>query len=241
MFFSLKTIIPLMAIVGAAMGQTSNTSSTKSSKSIISDLSDSCRKAMNGTDVVPECFESLPNAQKSGSFKSVCGAPIDGTANHLCTNDQVNKALDTLESSCKDELEKNQTLAILTYHVWLIYPSTRDVGCTKDADGSYCIEKLSNATEAERCQSCGRSVIEAGLKWKPIRSPSFINEMIGKQTESSKELAKKCNITVSDASSSSTGSNDSSSLFAKTSHYIFSLAMVGSTAFVVISAMVFNP
>ncbi|KAI9595639.1 hypothetical protein BDF19DRAFT_465377 [Syncephalis fuscata] len=240
MFFSLKTIIPLLAIVGAAMAQTSNTNSTMLTKFIISDLSDSCRKAINSTDVVPECFESLPNAQKSGSFKSVCEAPIDGATNHICTNDQVSKVLDTLENSCKDELEKNWTSILAAYYQWLIYPLNVEITCTKDTDGSYCIEKLNNATEAEQCQKCGRSVTELALKWKPIRSPSFIKEMLDKQKESINKAAEMCNITVSNASSSSTGSNGSSSSFTGSSHYIFSAATIGSTAFVVVSAMLFN-
>ncbi|KAI9593231.1 hypothetical protein BDF19DRAFT_448967 [Syncephalis fuscata] len=210
MNFLLKTLIPLLVLVGAATGQTPNNNNTIS---VI--------KTWDFSNLLPKCFGSLAKAMESRKMKSVCEAPIDGANDHFCTDNQMNKALDLIESSCKDDLAKNTPDVQEIYADWLIYPLNREIFCQKDTSGSYCIEKPKNVTEAELCQTCDRSYIEATLKWKPTRSILPAEKIISKQIDSAKELAKNCSITVSSSS--------------------FSFAVIGSTSLIVIGAMLFSP
>ncbi|KAI9595594.1 hypothetical protein BDF19DRAFT_496000 [Syncephalis fuscata] len=230
MFLSLKTLIPILAIVGAAMGQASNTNSTVPAKSKSSTISENCQKALSSTDLKPECFKTLLNATTPAASRSVCEAPSDGAPGHRCADTQVNKALDTLESSCKSELEKKQTKIWNFYADWLVYPLIRDYGCKKEIDGTYCNHKTYNDSNIKTCQACERSLFEPRLTWKPIRANSFANDIASELAAKAKNTLEMCDEADKKYSSSSTSPT----------YYISNSAIIGSTAFVAVSAMLLN-
>ncbi|KAI9599547.1 hypothetical protein BDF19DRAFT_429033 [Syncephalis fuscata] len=226
----LKTLVPLLAIVGAVVGQTPNTNGTTSTLFKPSNISENCQKALNSSDVTLACAKPLKYSTSSASFKLVCDAPFDGAAGHVCADNQINKALDILESSCKDELEGNRVLAFSVYNSWLTYSLNVATACMKDTDGSYCVEKETSATDADLCRTCERSLVEATLKWNPNRSTSFAKKIIAERTESANDIAKQCDKILSGSSSSS----------AESSNRISSVTITGSVAFIIIGAMLFT-
>ncbi|KAI9593232.1 hypothetical protein BDF19DRAFT_448968 [Syncephalis fuscata] len=197
MLLLFKTLIPLLAIVEIVMGQTSNA---------------------NNTVTVGSKFQinSILKAQASGTTKSLCNAPIDGKAGHFCTNDQIIKALEILENSCKDELEKKHELVWERYSVLLEYPLIRDLICKKDPDGSYCLENMTDEGVLISCQVCELFFLEAVFNWKHIRSNSF-----------AKKTIKQCNTPVNNTSYSSTDPGYFSYSFTASSYYNFGNNMSG--------------
>ncbi|KAI9599523.1 hypothetical protein BDF19DRAFT_419079 [Syncephalis fuscata] len=199
MFFSLKAFIPLLAIVGAAMGQTLNTKTTNFTESESLDISKSCQKALNGADVSSN-------------------VPIDGADGHRCTDRQINKVLDALESSCTDELANDQMEIQKIYTAWLIYPLIRDNACRETNEcpkaekltNVFNAEKLVDNSKAEKCEYCERAFAKAILKWKPTRPISIppLKELINKEIEKNKELVEKCNITAEQEKSASAHNTD---------------------------------
>ncbi|KAI9595657.1 hypothetical protein BDF19DRAFT_441177 [Syncephalis fuscata] len=250
MFLSFKVFISYLAIVGVVMGQTSNNNSTIPGTSKVLDISEECRKVLADKEVIAACGGSLVDAKASGTVKSVCDAPVDGKAGHFCTNDQLIKVLETMESSCKDELEKKQESVRGRYLAFLQYPIIRDFACKKDPDGTYCVDRMTDEGSITGCQTCTRLLSIAQINWNPIRSNSFAKEIVDEKAKIAKQLIERCDMVTNNSSSSSNNSDNSSSLstnpsnssssFTGYSHYIFNVATIGSTAFVVIGAMVLS-
>ncbi|KAI9591838.1 hypothetical protein BDF19DRAFT_453628 [Syncephalis fuscata] len=229
MVLSLKTIIPLLAIVGAAVGQSTDSSGTVILSPGTANLTDTCKQAIKSTDVAPDCYKST----SGGLSEAVCKAPIDGAVGHFCTDAQISKALETLETACKTEMNDKTSVVPGLYEVWLVYPLSRDNACIKDSSGAYCFEAMKNATEKDQCEGCTLTFLKAGLKWKPSRSTPLATQLYEQQKASLNNMTQACNITIDDSSSSSTSSSDSS-------HSTISTAMFGSALFVVVSAALFS-
>ncbi|KAI9595658.1 hypothetical protein BDF19DRAFT_441178 [Syncephalis fuscata] len=233
MFLSLKAFILLLDIVGVATGQMLNVNNIMPNTSNTLNVSERCLKVLDGKNLISNCDNSIQQTKTSGKIKTACDAPIDGKASHFCTNNQLIKMLETMESSCKDELEKKQESVWGRYADLLEYPLTRDLVCKKDIDGVYCIEKTTKEGLLAGCYTCTILLAKAQTNWNPIRSNSFTKEI----------LIERCDMVTNNSSSSSNNSDNSSnfsSSFTGYSHYIFNVATIGSTAFVIIGAMVLS-
>ncbi|KAI9591835.1 hypothetical protein BDF19DRAFT_453625 [Syncephalis fuscata] len=183
-----------------------NTNS-KDTASSFSKASDKCRKALLGSDVAPPCASIETIVPPGKSISMACAAPIDGASGHFCSMTQINKALDTMESECQEELKAAQGDVQSVYADWLMYSLDANTFCTKLPNGSYCMEAAtSNNTQPTndqngQCSDCSRVMLENALKQKPPRSATLAGEKYTSKIDSFKQSAKECKIAVNAATS----------------------------------------
>ncbi|RKP08799.1 hypothetical protein THASP1DRAFT_29400 [Thamnocephalis sphaerospora] len=168
--------------------------------------SSECLAAFKSSEVQASCanMKGDDKMQMDQMVANMCNSPADGAAGHLCSTDQINKALDILESKCQNEL-KQPVPAVQTQYVnWLVYTLNSATFCAKAPSGKFCVlEAMSATTSSEStptCDACTRSRVELMTKWTPSRSPGPAADLLKRQSQPDAETARSCGIKVSAAS-----------------------------------------
>ncbi|KAI8048126.1 hypothetical protein BDF22DRAFT_291163 [Syncephalis plumigaleata] len=222
MHFTIKSILPLLAMLAMAAAQSTTSTSTPSSSSNsnsnpslptrFADISEQCQKVLNSTEVTPGCASNVEADVTNNGTKSLtilCDAPSDNAVGHRCSKEQVTKSLDILEASCKAELNEAQAAVQELYASWLSYSLNLVMLCTKDSTGKYCMDTITgNNTKTQpdgspACDTCYRSVLENAASWKPPRSPSLGGDIYREQMSALTDAANKCNVSIANSADSS--------------------------------------
>ncbi|RKP25758.1 hypothetical protein SYNPS1DRAFT_28519 [Syncephalis pseudoplumigaleata] len=217
MHFLAKSILPLMAVLATASAQSTSATPPAAGKPATpsgpANLSDGCLKVLDSPDVMPGCISDVEADFTGGSAKSltaVCDTPADNARGHRCSDDQVKKAISTLEASCKSELSSNQTAVQNVYSMWMMYGPSMAGRCTKDGNGKYCMDTTgAAAATGAQCEGCSRTLLENALKQKPVGDPALGGESFQRQMGALKSAAAKCNINTSGSGSGSSSSSSS--------------------------------
>ncbi|KAI8056924.1 hypothetical protein BDF22DRAFT_668539, partial [Syncephalis plumigaleata] len=175
----------------AAMKQKEDTRKTP-----IAGISADCQAAISGLDVNPECIDDIETDPQDQDFAARCAAPADGAKDHRCSNDQVLKALDTLESKCKAELDaKNAN--VMAYHTsWQTYSLSEEILCSKSTAGKYCILDASD-------KQCTTNQLNLIKDWKAPRPDKYTNDSASTLRTASANLAKQNNVDVAPSNKTS--------------------------------------
>jgi hypothetical protein len=164
-------------------------------------VSKSCLDVFQGSVVQATCskFQTDTSVSLEQAVKNMCTAPADGAEGHFCSEDQINKALDALEKSCKAELTGSIQVIQESYVSWLTYNLNREGFCMTSSSGSYCVvDALSSQNGATECDECTRKRAELMLDWKPPREPIAAEHLIERHTQIDEQTAELCGIELNE-------------------------------------------
>ncbi|RKP09105.1 hypothetical protein THASP1DRAFT_23009 [Thamnocephalis sphaerospora] len=194
-------------------------------------VSASCQEAINGQDISPECVRDTEVNPTDNDFAKMCNAPTNGNGDRRCSPDQVNRALDTLESRCGKELNEKNAEVLNYYTRWQTYTLNYDIICSKTSSGAYCLTGAQpNANDAQ----CVRDQVGRIQAWKPPRQDKYVQDSASTLRAAAADAAKQNNIPTSQTTATPTkGANSKSSASSFTAAHAGS---VFSTAAGVIAA-----
>ncbi|KAI8048127.1 hypothetical protein BDF22DRAFT_704191 [Syncephalis plumigaleata] len=199
MRFLLKSLLPLLAAwpgtsgSGAGAGAGGSGTNGVPSAGASLNISEECQKVFLNKDLMPSCMAAA-QANSNDDAKSSVSAICDANASARCSDDEINKSLDTLEASCKTELKEGN-------------PSIQSM-YTSLLTGKYCGDvEAGNKPEADglaKCTDCSRAMMKAALAWKPPRSTDLAGDTYTKIKDNVNKSAEKCNVDASSSNSAST-------------------------------------
>jgi hypothetical protein len=189
-----------MAIINAAKSNLKAMDQWKDNhKTKINGISDTCWETVSGSKVNLKCIDNIETDPRDSDFAARCAAPADGVKDHRCSNEQVNKVLDTLESKCKAELDAKNADIVAIYTSWQIYSLSEDILCSKDSAGNYCILDTANTNTTNN--QCVINQLNLINSWKAPHPDKYTNDSASALRAASADFAKENNINGSNTSS----------------------------------------
>ncbi|RKP04851.1 hypothetical protein THASP1DRAFT_26572 [Thamnocephalis sphaerospora] len=173
------------------------------SKQVPASASTDCQNALRGDIISHDCVDDIETNPADNDFAKMCNAPADGKDDHRCSPDQVNSALDTLESRCGKELNEKNSDVVGYYTRWQTYTLNYDILCSKTASGGYCVQSPSDT-------QCVRDQVNRIQAWKPPRQEKYVNDSAAELHAAAIEAAKQNNIEIKPGNGGSNGAGSSS-------------------------------
>ncbi|RKP25757.1 hypothetical protein SYNPS1DRAFT_28518 [Syncephalis pseudoplumigaleata] len=98
-------------------------------------VTDGCGKTLAGFETSLKCLKPVESTSTS-DLAARCSAPADGADGHYCKEEQINTALDAMESSCKAELSAGNKMVLSAYGTLSHYEKNRVMMCLKAPSGN---------------------------------------------------------------------------------------------------------